>query len=148
MTIYALFLEQLSVLDMYSLLCFFVTFYFILYGYLGSTKGESFFISGGILSVGGAYVHQSMWHFLAVDVMDRLTGSVFTPLFDTFFYKASHGKMVFHFYVFRELVLSIVGVLFWSIVALLFILPFQWIGVFGLASVGTLLSLHMAKDRE
>lgn len=119
--------------------------------YLGKHKGRrAFFISGGLLSViwWSRMFIQSVWHFLAIDVMDRLTSSVFTPLFDTFFYKASHGKMVFHFYVFREIILSCTGIIFWSLVALLFILPFQWVGVFGLASVGTLLSLHMAKDRE
>lgn len=119
--------------------------------YLGKHKGrKAFFLSGGLLSIvwWAKMFIQSTWHFLAFDVMDRLTSSVFIPLFDTFFYKASHGKMVFHFYVFREIILSLTGIVFWSVIALLFILPFQWVGVFALASVGTLLSLNMAKDRE
>ncbi len=117
--------------------------------YLGKHKGRTaLFMSGGCMSMLWWFrmFIQTMWHFFAIDILDRLVVSVFVPIFDTLFYKASHGKMVFHFYVFREMIISITSIVFWMTIGLLFILPFQWIGVFALASIGTLLSLRMAKD--
>jgi|GEM_PF-1963647 len=117
--------------------------------YLGTHKGKkALFMSGSLMSALWWFrmFIQSVWHFFVIDIMDRLVASIFVPIFDTMFYRASHGKKVFHFYVFREMIISLTGACFWCAIALLFILPFQWIGVFMLASIGTLLSLRMAKD--
>lgn len=115
--------------------------------YLGKYKGKRLLVlSGGILC--GVWVMrmfiQSIWHFIMVDIVDRLAVSIYQPIFDTFFLRESRKKSVYHFHVYREIILSCSACLFWSIAMLIFILPLQWTGLFIFGGFGVLLSLYMS----
>ncbi|MBI5151681.1 MAG: hypothetical protein HZA34_03860 [Candidatus Pacebacteria bacterium] len=117
--------------------------------YLGKHKGRKIFVlSGTLMSMMWMFrtMVQTVWHIIAVDLVDRLALSAFVPIFDTRFFFASRGKLVFHFYIFREMILSCIGILFWVSVGILFVLPAQWSGVFVLASIGSLLSIRMRRN--
>jgi hypothetical protein len=119
--------------------------------YLGKHKGrKAFFLSGGVLSALWMFrmFAQNVWHLFTVDLFDRLAISVYTPIYDLGVVLLSRGKQVFHFYVFRELVLSIIGVVFWLTIAGIFMLPIQWIGVFFLGGIGMLLSMNLVKAEQ
>ncbi len=114
--------------------------------YLGKHKGKMLlFLSGGTLSalwILRMFV-QSIWHFIFVDVIDKLAISVYQPIFDTLFLRKSREKAAFHFLVYREVIISFSALFFWLIVFLCFALPLQWFGLFVFGSFGVLLSLLM-----
>lgn len=114
--------------------------------YLGKHRSTKlFYLSGtflGIIWVLRAFVGK-VWQLLIVDTTDRLMLSVYTPIFETYFIRKSLGKQVFHFHVYRSMLISCVALLFWPIVATMFMLPFGWTGVFILAALGAILSLKM-----
>jgi len=116
--------------------------------YLGKHKARKvFFLTGGLLSLLWMFrlFVQNLWHLIAVDLIDGLAVNIYTPIYDLGLCLESRGRQVFHFYVFRELTLSIVGIVFWLTVIGIFLLPLQWFGVFMLGGIGILLSLNMMR---
>lgn len=116
--------------------------------YLGKHKARgAFFLTGGLLSLLWMFriFVQNLWNLLVVDLLDGLAINIFTPIYDLGLCLESRGRQVFHFYVFREMLLSIVGIIFWLVIIGMFALPLQWIGVFMLGGVGILLSLNMMR---
>ncbi len=116
--------------------------------YLGKHRGRGvFFFTGGLLSLLWMFrlFVQNLWNLIIVDLLDSLAINVYTPMYDLGLVLESRGRQVFHFYVFREMLLSIVGMIFWLVIIGMFALPLQWIGVFMLGGVGMLLSLNMVR---
>ena len=116
--------------------------------YLGKHKSRKiFFLTGGLLSLLWMFrlFVQNLWHLIAVDLLDALAIHIYTPIYDLGLCLESRGRQVFHFYVFREITLSMVGIVFWLVIIGIFILPLQWFGVFILGGVGILMSLNMMR---
>lgn len=119
--------------------------------YLGKHRGRRLlYLSGSVLSA--AWVLRifvrDVWHFVAVDVTDRLAVGVYQPIFDTFFLRFSRERAVFHFHIYRELTVSAGAIMFWLVMAMVFLLPFQWSGLFIVASIGVLISLYIGRGDE
>lgn len=114
--------------------------------YLGKHRGlKAMYISGSLLSlvwVLRGFV-QTLWHIITVDLMDRMAVTVFQPVYDTLLFRISRGKHVFQFYLFREMILSLFGCIFWILISLFFLTSIQWTGVFILGSLGILLSFSI-----
>lgn len=83
------------------------------------------------------------WHFLSVDLMQRLADSVYVPTFDIFLFRFSRHQKMFEFFIYRELFISLGSILFWSSAMMLFVLGIAWKGVFVLAGLGVFASLFM-----
>lgn len=114
--------------------------------YLGKHRSAKLFnMSGsviGIIWVCRIFV-TNIWNLLLADTMDRLMLCIYTPIFETYFIRKSRGKHVFHFHVYREMLISCVSLLFWPVVVSMFMFPFGWGGLFVLAGIGVVLSLYM-----
>ncbi len=114
--------------------------------YLGKHKSSKLFMLSGVI-LSGMWVLRGfigqVWHLLIIDTADRLALCVYTPIFETYFLRKSLGKKVFHFHVYRAMINSFTALVFWPVVVSLFMLPFAWTGLFGLATIGILLSMSM-----
>lgn len=114
--------------------------------YLGKHKSTKLFMISGVILSGiwilRGFIGQ-VWHLLIIDTADRLALCVYTPIFETYFMRKSLGKKVFHFHVYRAMIVSFAALVFWPVVVCLFMLPIAWTGLFGLATIGILLSMSM-----
>ena len=104
---------------------------------------KSLVFSGAILSM--VWVARmtagQIWHFISVDVVQRLADSVYVPAFDLFLFRFSRHQKMFEFFVYREMLISFASLLFWLLTMMLFFVGIAWKGVFVLASLGVLSSL-------
>ena len=116
--------------------------------YLGKHRGRRMLmLSGTILSLLWLVrtLLVSVWAFLFVDVVDKLVNSVYAPVFDSLLLGFARGKKVFRFFVYREFLLGLLQIVFWLLLALLFMVPFAWKVVFVMGGVGMLFSLQIRK---
>jgi len=118
--------------------------------YIDHNKSRKpFFMSGGVL----AFLWIIRTQFLSIlgialiDVVDRLTSNFHWLFFDMVMMKRGMGSNALSYFAYREVILHMTTVFFWSIFALLFIVGLGWNELFIFASVGVLLSILM-KDKE
>jgi MFS transporter, DHA1 family, staphyloferrin B biosynthesis exporter len=111
---------------------------------------KPYFISGTILSVLWLLRSQvwSFWHVAFIDTVDKLTSNFHWLFYDVLFFKRSQGGQAYSYFVYREVIISIVAVVFWVAVAGLFATFARgWTGLFILAAMGVLVSL-LVKDKH
>ncbi len=111
---------------------------------------KPFFFSGGLLTILWVLRTQTVhfWSIAFIDIIDRLTSNFHWLFFDTFFMRRGKGSQALSFFVYRELINSLVAVMFWLLFAMLFLLTTNsWQMLFGLAAVGVMLSL-LVKDHK
>lgn len=109
-----------------------------------------FFLSGGILSLVWIAKTQimSFWSIAIVDMFERLTANFHWLFFDTMFMRRGKGSQALSFFVYREIIISVVAVVFWLVFALMFVwFVDSWKGLFLLAGFGVMLSL-LVKDHK
>lgn len=114
-------------------------------------RKKPFFISGGIISVLWAVRAQvfSFWSIALVDALDKITGNFHWLFYDRVLLNRGKGREAFSYFVYREMIVSITVVLFWALFISMFLaFPFEWKGLFTLASVGVLMSLLISKKHE
>lgn len=112
--------------------------------YLDSTKpNKTFFLSGGMLmTFWFMRVNMfSVWGIALIDAAERLLGGGFWLFYDMIMVKRARGSQAFSYFVYREMVLSIIGVIFWLLFATFFLFSQGWNTLFIFAGFGVLLSL-------
>ncbi len=111
---------------------------------------KPYYVSGTILSVLWVLRSQvwSFWHVAFIDTIDKLTSNFHWLFYDVLFFKRSQGDQAYSYFVYREVIISVVAVVFWSVVAGLFtVFARGWTGLFILAALGVLVSL-LVKDKH
>jgi MFS family permease len=114
-------------------------------------RKRPFFISGGLMSILWAVRSQiaSFWSIALVDAFDKVTGNFHWLFFDRVLMNRGKGREAFSYFVYREMIISVTVVVFWSIFALAFLIwPLEWKGLFVMAAVGVLMSLLISKKHE
>jgi MFS family permease len=120
-----------------------MVFTFFIGAYIDSHKGRKpLFFSGGILSVLWIIRTQiwGAWSIALVDMADRLTSNVHWLYFDTIFIRRGKGSQALSYFIYREMIISFAGIIFWLLFATLFIFTAGWSALFILAAIGVLLS--------
>jgi MFS family permease len=110
---------------------------------------KPFFLSGGMLSFLWLLRTQilSIWTIAVIDMFEKLTSNFHWLFFDRIWILRSKGSQALSYFIYREMIISLSGVLFWSMFGLLLIFTsFAWNGLFIFAGVGVLLSL-LVKER-
>ena len=112
--------------------------------YIDHHRGRRpFLISGGALSV--LWVLRSMavnaWTIGFSDLLDKLVSNFHWMFFDTIMFKRGQGDKAFSYFIYREAIVSLAEMIFWLTAASVFLLSGRWLTIFGLGSIGVLLSL-------
>ena len=110
---------------------------------------KPFYISGGALSIITALRAQivSVAGIAFIDLADRLVANVYSVYFDTMFIKRGKGHAVDAFFVYREMIVNIAIVLFWSITLIFFSFFSGWQPLYLFAAIGVLIGL-LVKDSK
>jgi MFS family permease len=111
---------------------------------------KPFFLSGGLLSVVWVLKTQiiGFWSIAVVDIFERLTANFHWLFFDTTFMRRGKGSQALSFFVYREVIISVVAIFFWLAFAAMFVWFVEsWKGLFLLAGFGVMLSL-LVKDHK
>lgn len=119
--------------------------------YIDQHKSKKpFYFSGGFLSLLTALRTQvvTIWGIAFVDTFDKLVSNVYNLYFDTMFIKRGKGHSSDSFFIYREMMLNVSMVIFWSFVALFFIFFSGWKSLYILASVGVLVGLLMKDSKH
>lgn len=114
-------------------------------------RRRPFAISGGLLSVLWIIRSQVLdfWSLTLVDAFDKITGNFHWLFFDRVLLNRGKGREAFSYFMYREIIISLTVIVFWSLFALMFIIwSIEWRGLFVMASVGVLLSLLVSKKHE
>lgn len=111
---------------------------------------KPFYYSGGALSVITMIRTQvvSVWGIAFVDMFDKLISNVYNIYFDTMFMIRGKGHSSDSFFIYREMMLNIATVLFWSFVGIFFVFFSGWKALYILASVGVLVGLLMKESKR
>jgi MFS family permease len=109
-----------------------------------------FMISGGLMSLLWFMRMQvvDIWAIAFVDVANRLLGSFHWLFYDSIMIKRASGKRVFAFFVYREVITSIGGLITWIAFIALFIFSGNWKVLFLVAAIGTLTSLFISEKAK
>ena len=136
--------DRVGFLYTFSLFVALVIAYFI-GGYIDkiSTNHKPFFLSGGALSLVWLARTQalSIWGMALADTVERLFSNFHWLFYDVLFIKRGKGSQAFSYFVYREMFISIVAILFWTIFSIFFMLNDSWTAVFIFGGIGVLLSL-------
>jgi MFS family permease len=135
------FLYSLS-LFIAMIMSFFIGFY------IDHNKSKKpFMVSGGVLSFLWFVRMQvvDLWGIAFVDVANRLVGSFHWLFYDSILIKRGSGKKVFPFFVYREIMISIGGIIIWSSFITVFMFSDDWKILFLLAALGTSTSLFISE---
>lgn len=118
--------------------------------YIDKHKSKKpFYYIGGFLSVITVLRSQlfSIWSIAFVDMFDKLASNVYNIYFDTMFMKRGKGHNADSFFIYREMLLNLSTVIFWSCVGLFFIFFSGWQSLYILAGVGVLAGLLMRESK-
>jgi hypothetical protein len=115
-----------------------------------SKSKKPFMISGGLISIMWILRMSvaNIFYAVVIDTVDKLAGSFHWLFFDAMSINRGRGGKALSFFTYRELAISLSGVIFWLLVIALFILPMSWYGLFGLGAVGVILSLLMNDQKH
>lgn len=125
-------------------------FTFFISVYIDHNKSRKpFFLSGGVLSLLWLVRTQflSVIGIAIIDTVDRLTSNFHWLFFDMVLMKRGKGSNALSYFVYREMILNITAILFWSAFMAFFLFDLGWNSLFVFAAVGVGLSLLM-KDKE
>ncbi len=129
----------------YSLVLFFSLLIIYFSGwYIDHKKSKKpFYVTGLVRSLlwVGRSLTVGVWGIIVVDTIEQLVSSFYVPFFDTTYIKRSKGREVLSFFTYREIILSFARIFFYPLVAIAFFFDYSWVILFGVASVGMLLSL-------
>lgn len=142
--------EKVGYLYTFSLFLAIVATFFISM-YLDQTKNRRpFFLSGGFLSVLWIARTQvfGIWGIAIVDMFERLAANYHWLFYDTVFIRLGKGKHSYSYFVYREMVMSIAAVIFWSLFAAFFAVTTSWAAVFIVGGVSVLLSLLLLTGKN
>lgn len=126
------------------LLSFFIGFY------IDHNKSKKpFFLSGGFLSLLWFLRMRAvdLWSVVFVDVTNRLVSSFHWMFYDAILIRRGRGEKSYPFFIYREVTLSLGGILVWLIFTGLFIFSGDWRMLFLLAAMGTISSLFINDER-
>jgi len=115
-----------------------------------SHNKKPFYLSGSFISLIWLMRMNvaSIWNIAIVDTLDKLTGNYHWLFFDRKVMIRGRGKKVFSYFTYHEMILAIVAVIFWYLVAVIFLLfPIGWNAMFVLGSVGVMLSLLIKEHK-
>ena len=118
--------------------------------YADSHKTKSpFYLSGAMLSIVTILRTQVVTplSIAFVDLFDKLLANIYNVYFDTMFMRRSKGSAVDSFFIYREMMVSLATVLFWSFATIFFILFSGWQSIYILAGIGVLVGMLM-KDSK
>lgn len=141
--------ERVGYLYSFSLFVALLIVYFVgVYIDKTKTKG-SFFFSGGFLSLLWILRTQQLtvWGIAFVDAFEKLFASILWLFYDAITLRSVKGAQALSYFIYRELCLSSVAVLFWFFFAVFFWYNHGWNGLFVVAGIGVLLSLLIREDR-
>lgn len=126
-------------------------FSFGLGAYMDQNRARKpYIISGTILSILWVLRSQvwSFWHVAFIDTIDKLTSNFHWLYYDVLFFRRSQGSQAYSYFVYREVIISVAAVIFWLVVAGLFMMfSHGWTGLFIIAAVGVLVSL-LVKEKH
>ena len=110
---------------------------------------KPFYISGGVLSLITILRTQvfSIWSIAFVDMFDKLVSNVYNIYFDSMFMKRGKGHSATSFFIYREMLLNMTTVFFWTCASIFFLFFSGWQSLYILASIGVLVGLLM-KDSK
>lgn len=110
-----------------------------------------FIISGGFLStitmlrmmIGGP------WDVVIVDSSNRMLGNFYWLVHEKIIFSRGKGSQDFSYFVYREVNRSLGAIAFWALSLIFFlVLKLDWMGLFGLGSLGVLMSLLAKEEKE
>lgn len=109
-----------------------------------------FYYVGGFLSVITAIRSQvlSIWGIAFIDMFDKLASNVYNLYFDTMFIQRGKGHSADTFFMYREMMLNLAMVVFWSCVGVFFTFFSGWESLYILASVGVLVGLLIRDSKH
>jgi MFS family permease len=124
-----------------------VTFFVSLYIDQARSK-RPFFMSGGFLTLMWFVRTQvfTPWGIALVDMFDKLAANFHWLYFDMIFIRRSKGSQAFSYFIYREMIMGLTAMVFWSVFALFFIFNVGWQSLFILGAVGVMMSL-LIKDK-
>lgn len=96
----------------------------------------------GILWIGRALV-SSVWTIIAVDIFQKLAESVYLPFYDSLMLRRSKGKKAISYFIYREMIISATGIIFWSAFIVFFIVSDSWRSFVLIGFVGALMSMQL-----
>jgi len=117
--------------------------------YLDRSKSKKpFMISGGVLSlIWLARTQVAMiWQIALVDSLERFFANFHWMYFDMIAFRRGKGSQAFSYFVYRELVMSAGGILFWLFLGTYFLFFSNLVGIFVVGSIGALLSTLVSEE--
>lgn len=131
-------------------LVFFILFLTAKYLDSGKKSKRPFYISGGLISFLWLIRTQfiGLFFLTMIDVCEKLAFNVYGLFYDNLLMKRSVGSQSYSYFVYRNVIISVSGLIFWIFFSLIFSIGSNgWNSVFILTSVGMILSLLM-KEKE
>lgn len=114
-------------------------------------RKKPFLFSGGVLSALWIIRSQVLgfWSVAVVDALDKLTGNFHWLFFDRVLLNRGKGREAFSYFMYREIIVSSTAVLFWLLLASMFLIwRLDWFGLFVMAAAGALMSLLVGKKHD
>jgi MFS family permease len=131
-------------------LVFIVLFFTAKYLDSGKKSKKPFYISGGLISFLWLIRTQfiGLFFLTIIDVCEKLAFNVYGLFFDNLLMKRSVGSQSYSYFVYRNVIISVSGLIFWAFFSLVFSLGSSgWDNVFILTSFGLILSL-LIREKE
>ncbi len=115
----------------------------------GEKSKKPFYISGGLLSLMWIVRTQfiGLLFLTMIDVCEKLAFNVYGLFFDNLLMKRGKGNQSFSYFVYRNIIIAISGILFWLFFGLVFSFNAGWNSIFILTAIGMILSL-LIKENE
>lgn len=115
--------------------------------YVDHSKSRRPFSVSGVI-IGSVWLIRSAvvgsWSIMAVDIFHQLAESVFTPFYDSLLMRRGKSGETLSYFIYREMVLSFSGVIFWGIFIIYFVFSSSWRSfiLFGFIAVLMSMQLH------
>lgn len=119
--------------------------------YLDRVKTKfSFYVSG--IGLAGLWIFRAAfmfpWLIASIQTTEKILGSVYWLMYDISLVRLSKGTQAFSHFVYRELVMSGAGVIFWIAIGSMFLLTTNWHLLFFMAGAGILVSLLITEQKR
>jgi len=111
---------------------------------------KAFDISGGLLSLTWLARTQvaSVVGIALVDTVNQLISNFHWLYYDMILFKRGKGRKAHAYFVYYEVIMAVVGIIFWLIFMGIFLVMDQWHGLFVLGAIGVLMSLLIRDKHE
>jgi hypothetical protein len=114
--------------------------------YVDHSKGRRPFSLSGIILSGVWFVRafvSSAWSIITIDVFQNLAESVFNPFYDSIMLRRSKGSTSLSYFTYREIIVSVSGILFWIIFVIFFLVSSSWRGFVMFGAITVLMSMQL-----